>query len=132
MMQSAVLSAADALIDAFFRHDTATYFEAFAPNATFIFYNVGGRLESRADYQALWTRWEREDGFRVLGGKSGNRSISLHGRIAVFSHDVVTQLEVGGERVVNRERETIVFEQAASGAWLAIHEHLSPTPTASD
>ena len=26
------------------------------------------------------------------------------------------------------ERETIVFRRAAGGAWLAFHEHLSPTP----
>lgn len=28
------------------------------------------------------------------------------------------------------ERETIVFARSADGAWLAVHEHLSPRTTA--
>jgi ketosteroid isomerase-like protein len=28
------------------------------------------------------------------------------------------------------ERETIVFAQSDEGAWLAVHEHLSPAPEA--
>jgi hypothetical protein len=129
MTQPAVLAAADRLINAFFRHETAAYFRAFSPDASFIFHNVNRRLENRADYQALWAQWEREDGFRVTGGRSSNRSVSLHGRIAIFSHDVLTELNVRGEPRSNHERETIVFEEdASSGAWVAIHEHLSPAP----
>ncbi len=51
---SAVLAAADALVEAFGRHDAKAYFDAFAPSATFIFYNLDRTLADRAAYEAEW------------------------------------------------------------------------------
>ena len=48
-----VLAAARHLVQAFGRHDTAAYFDCFAPDATFIFHTTATRLASRAEYQRL-------------------------------------------------------------------------------
>lgn len=45
--------------------------------------------------------------------------------VAVFTHEVATDVSLGGERGVSRERETIVFRRDGDG-WIAVHEHLSP------
>lgn len=125
--EAAVLQAADALIDAFMAHDRERYFAAFAPEATFLFHSHPARLDSRAAYQDLWARWEREDGFRVLGGESSDRRVDILGDIAIFTHSVATRLSLAGEVQALRERETIVFHLSA-GRWLAVHEHLSASP----
>ena len=122
-----VLAAADRLVDAFSRHDTEAYFRAFAPEATFVFHNLDRRLENRAAYEAEWALWERRDGFRVRGCRSSDRHVQLLGDVAVFTHNVETDLTVGGEPVSSRERETIVFARNTAGAWHAVHEHLSTT-----
>ena len=122
-----VLAAADRLVDAFSRHDTEAYFRAFAPEATFVFHNLDRRLENRAAYEAEWALWERRDGFRVRGCRSSDRHVQLLGDVAVFTHNVETDLTVGGEPVSSRERETIVFARNTAGAWQAVHEHLSTT-----
>ena len=122
-----VLAAADRLVDAFSRHDTEAYFRAFAPEATFVFHNLDRRLENRAAYEAEWALWEQRDGFRVRGCRSSDRHVQLLGDVAVFTHNVETDLTVGGEPVSSRERETIVFARNAAGAWQAVHEHLSTT-----
>lgn len=124
--QSAVLAAADALVAAFARHDRKAYFAAFAEEASFLFYNLDRRLESRAAYEAEWTLWEERDGFRVLACRSTDRNVQLAGDAAIFTHAVETDLSIGGETVTNNERETIVFSRDPSGRWLAVHEHLSP------
>lgn len=123
--KSAVLSAADALVGAFSRHDRAAYFEAFAPEATFLFYNLDRTLADRAAYEAEWALWEERDGFRVLGCRSTDRRVQLVGDVAIFTHAVETDVSVGGETVTNNERETIVFARNNAGRWLAVHEHLS-------
>ena len=64
--QDQVLRAATHLIERFAAHDVAGYFATFAPEATFIFHNAPEFLPSRAAYEALWQRWERDDGFHVL------------------------------------------------------------------
>ncbi|WP_244618671.1 nuclear transport factor 2 family protein [Rhizobium sp. 18065] len=122
---TAVLSAADALVTAFGRHDTKAYFDAFSPSATFIFYNLNRTLANRAAYEAEWALWESRDGFRVKACRSKNRSVQLFGDIAIFAHAVETDLSIGGENVTNYERETIVFARQPHGQWLAVHEHLS-------
>ena len=124
-MESTVLSAADALVDAFARHDRDAYFAAFSPEATFLFYNLDRRLEGRAAYEAEWALWEERDGFRVLACRSSDRRVQFAGDIAIFTHAVETELSVGGETVTNNERETIVFSRDTAGRWLAVHEHLS-------
>lgn len=125
--EAAVRRAAADLVAAFGAHDTAAYFAAFAPDATFVFHTTPERLPDRASYERLWRRWEREDGFRVHGCESRDGVVQLLGDAAVFVHDVTTDLELAGTRSTVRERETIVFERRGSG-WLAVHEHLSPRP----
>ena len=56
-----VLGAARHLVQVFGRHDTAAYFDCFAPDATFIFYTSPARLASRDEYQRLWRRRQWED-----------------------------------------------------------------------
>jgi ketosteroid isomerase-like protein len=125
--EGAVRQAAAHLVAAFGSHDTAAYFAAFAPDATFVFHTTPERLPDRATYERLWRRWEQEDGFRVHGCESRDAVVQVLGGVAVFVHDVTTDVELGGDRATVRERETIVFERRGS-AWLAVHEHLSPRP----
>ncbi|MFN3500719.1 MAG: YybH family protein [Allorhizobium sp.] len=125
---TAVLSAADALVAAFGRHDTKAYFDAFAPSATFIFYNLDRTLVDRAAYEAEWALWESRDGFFVKACRSTDRSLYIVGDVAIFTHSVETDLVIGGKSITNHERETIVFVHQPDGRWLAIHEHLSPLP----
>lgn len=128
MSETSVLTAANSLVSAFSRHDRDTYFAAFAPTATFIFYNLDRTLESRAAYETEWDLWEQRDGFQVLKCTSTSQQIRLHGDIAIFTHSVETEVRFGAETVTNFERETIVFEKTSAGNWLAIHEHLSAMP----
>src|SRR5690606_22548353 len=109
MSEAAVLSAADALVAAFARHDRKAYFAAFAPEATFLFYNLDRPLDDRAAYEAEWALWEERDGFRVHACRSTDRKVQLLGDVAVFTHAVETEVSMGGETVTNHERETIVF-----------------------
>lgn len=125
---SAVLSAADALVAAFGRHDAKAYFDAFAPSATFIFYNLDRILADRAAYEAEWALWESRDGFRVKSCRSTDRKVQVVGDIAIFTHAVETELIIAGEELTNCERETIVFAKQLDGRWLAVHEHLSQLP----
>jgi ketosteroid isomerase-like protein len=123
-----VLSAARHLVEAFGRHDTAAYFDCFAPDATFIFYTTPARLAYRAEYEALWAAWERQDAFRVLSCESAGQVVQILGDVAIFSHDVTTLVRTtAGEQTV-RERESIVFRQRDDRTWTAVHEHLSPHP----
>lgn len=123
---SEVLAAAATIVDDFGNHRTADYFAGFAPDATFLFYTHTERLDSRAAYEALWAAWETDDGFRVHWCRSRDQKVQeLGGNAAVFTHYVETEVELGGETSVVRERETIVFE-LRDGRWLAVHEHLSP------
>lgn len=124
-----VLAAADALIDAFARHDREAYFAAFAPSASFVFHHVDTPLPSRDAYETLWRQWEREQGFTVLGCESRDRHVQVLGDTAIFTHSVRTRLRtVAGSDTLD-ERETIVFARAGH-RWLAVHEHLSPMPVA--
>ena len=65
-----VAAAAAAIVDAFGRHDPKKYFSLFAPDATFVFHTTPKRLNARAEYEAEWAMWEKEDGFRVRSCKS--------------------------------------------------------------
>lgn len=126
--EQAVLAAADACIDAFGRHDRAAYFANFASDATFIFYTTPAVLESRAAWEEEWDRLVAEDGFRVLGCTSRDRRVQVLGDAAVFSHRVLTLSTSSDGDAQTDERETIVFQRQPGGSWLAVHEHLSPTP----
>lgn len=122
--EAAVLAAADAIIDNFGHHRTAEYFAGFAPDATFVFHTAERRLEARVEYEQLWSRWEREDGFRVHSCASSARRVQLFETMAIFTHDVRSTIEFGAEVETFDERETIVFE-LRDDRWVAVHEHLS-------
>ena len=127
--ESDVLAAADGLVTAFGAHDVEAYFAAFRDDATFVFYTHDARLESRADYEQLWRRWESEDGFRVLSCESSDQRVQVLGDVAVFTHSVETHVSTHDGQESVRERETIVFARNpgdTGGRWLAVHEHLSP------
>jgi ketosteroid isomerase-like protein len=124
-----VLAAAAAIVDDFGHHRTAAYFAGFADDATFMFHTHTERLDSRADYEALWASWEKDDGFRVRGCRSRGQHVQVLGdSAAVFTHYVDSDIEFGGEVSTVNERETIVFERR-NGTWIAVHEHLSPETT---
>jgi ketosteroid isomerase-like protein len=126
--EAEVLAAAAALVDAFGSGRVQEYFACFAPEATFVFHSEPARLGSREEYRTLWEGWEREDGFRVLECTSSGASVLVVAPdVAVFTHDVDTQVSTnaGSDRMA--ERETIVFARR-DGRWLAVHEHLSPRP----
>lgn len=114
---------------AFGRNDKAAYFQLFAPEATFLFYDVDHMLESRAAYEELWERWEGEDGFRVLSCSSEGGRTQRFGDVALFTHNVTTSIASRSGTVTLAERETIVF-RATADSWLAVHEHVSLSPAA--
>lgn len=123
-----VMRTAERLVGAYADHDTRAYFDHFSEDATFIFHTTEQVLRSRAEYEALWARWERDDGFRVRSCRSSTRAVRVLGeRAAVFTHDVSTTVDGHGGQETFAERETIVFERTGD-RWLAVHEHLSPTP----
>lgn len=132
--QDQVLQAAAQLVSAFARNDRDAYFGAFTADASFVFHTLEQPLLSLDAYQALWDRWRSEDGFEVLSCTSSNAFVSLQGDVAVFIHDVATELRMQGERHFSQERETILFRrqeghvQEQQGRWLACHEHLSAMP----
>ena len=134
MSVSQVLKAAAELVSAFARNDRAAYFGAFTADASFVFYTLPQPLLSRDAYQALWDQWRRDEGFEVLSCASSNAVVSLQGDVAIFMHDVATELRMNGEQFFSQERETIVFKRQGSrteqkqGLWLACHEHLSAMP----
>lgn len=129
-----VLKAAADLVSAFARNDRAAYLGAFTADASFVFYTLPQPLLSRDAYQALWDSWRQDEGFEVLSCTSSNAFVSLQGDVAIFIHDVATELRMNGEQFNSQERETIVFKrqdsrvQEQQGLWLACHEHLSAMP----
>ena len=134
MSAQTVLQASAELVAAFARNDRAAYFGAFTADASFVFYTLPQPLLSRDAYQALWDSWRADEGFEVLSCTSSNAFVSLHGDMAIFMHDVATELRMQGEQFFSQERETIVFkrqgvsEQQKQGLWLDCHEHLSAMP----
>jgi ketosteroid isomerase-like protein len=128
LTEPAVLAAADDLVAAFAATDTAAYFAAFAPDATFCFHSEPARLDDRAAYEALWKSW-LADGWRVVACESSDRLVQLVGDTAIFTHTVRTTVrpETDAPEESYTERETIVFTAGAEGL-LAVHEHLSPVP----
>ena len=127
LKEQQVLNAAERLVAAFARTDTNAYFAAFTEDATFVFHTLPEPLLNRAAYEQVWAGW-LADGFEVLECTSSKQFVSLQGEVAIFVHDVRTQLRVQGEEITSYERETIVFRQVEAGRWLACHEHLSAVP----
>ena len=124
-------SFAESLVAAFAASDATAYFAHFHPDASFLFHDTPGLIRSRADYEALWAQWEREDGFRVLACESTDQHVQQHGDLAVFTHAVRTIRVVAGAEEELNERETIVLHRDGD-SWVCVHEHLSPDPGATD
>ena len=121
-----VLSAAAEIVSHFGSSRVKEYFSCFSESADFIFYTHSERLKSRKAYEDLWKTWESEMNFRVLSCTSSNQDVRLVGDgVAIFTHNVSTNISTNDGTDTVLERETIVFE-LVNGSWLAIHEHLSP------
>jgi ketosteroid isomerase-like protein len=118
---------AASLVGAFATGDVEGYFAHFDPDATFLFHDTPGRLESRAAYEAQWAQWERDHGFRVAACTSSNQRVQEYDGLAVFTHDVHTVRIVDGVEDAVDERETIVLRRSGE-SWTCVHEHLSPAP----
>ena len=118
---------AESLVAAFAASDANAYFAHFHPDASFLFHDTPGLIRSRADYEALWATWERDDGFRVLDCESTDQHVQESGDLAVFTHAVRTRRLVGGGEEELRERETIVLRRDGD-SWTCVHEHLSSDP----
>jgi ketosteroid isomerase-like protein len=119
-----VEAAAAAIVDAFAATDGERYFALFAADASFVFHTEPSRLDSRAEYERLWSSWV-ESGWRVVSCGSSERLVQPLPGGGVFSHTVDTTVETSEGRESYRERESIVF--AFDGDRLvAVHEHLSP------
>ena len=126
LSENDVLEAAAHLVAAFARTDTAEYFAAFAPEATFVFHTEPARLENRTEYEVLWASW-LADGWSVTACESTDALVQVYGSSAVFSHTVLTTAGTPGAAATTRERETIVFTRVGDRI-LAVHEHLSSVP----
>ena len=120
------LIAANEIVTAFGQHDTTAYFNLFETEAQFVFYTHHKKLDSRADYENLWTEWETQHGFKVMHCESRNQELKVYGEIALFTHDVLTTVQWDGETNCLEEAETILLKRNAQNQWLAIYEHLSP------
>lgn len=123
-----VLAAAAAIVDAFRANDGEAYFATFAPDASFVFHPEPRRLDSRADYEAVWRGWI-ESGWRVLDCTSSDPLVQTAPGLGVFSHTVATRVDTGaGTEEAYVERESIVF-RVDGDRLLAVHEHLSTVGT---
>ena len=121
-----VKSAAAEIVSYFGSSRVAEYFSCFSESADFIFYTHSERLTSRKAYEDLWKTWEAEMNFKVLSCTSTNQDVRLVGNnVAIFTHNVSTNISTNDGTDTVLERETIVFE-LQHGKWIAIHEHLSP------
>ncbi|RGE15858.1 nuclear transport factor 2 family protein [Leucobacter sp. wl10] len=127
--EEAVLAAADAIIDAFAATDTDSYFAGFAHDASFVFHPEPARLNSRAEYEALWAGWV-ESGWRVIACTSSDRLVQTFPGGAVFSHTVATSIDSADGPASYVERESIIFRTTDSNGLIAVHEHLSTVPGA--
>lgn len=123
-IRAEVRAAAARLVAAFASHDREGYFAAFSPDASFLFHSSPEVFATRAEYRAEWERWEA-DGFHVDACETTDTRVEpLTEDVAVLTHAVRTTL-AGGKPPLS-ERETIVFWREPGGAWVGVHEHLSP------
>ena len=128
--EAEVTEAALAIVDAFGATDGDRYFALFAPDASFVFHPEPRRLDSRAEYERIWSGWV-DGGWRVLECTSSDRLMQTFPGGAVFSHTVFTRVHTGADEESYRERESIIFR--VDGEQLtAVHEHLSAFTGATD
>lgn len=124
--EAEVNAAANRIIEAFAATDTEVYFAGFSADASFIFHPESTRLDSRAEYEALWASWLL-NGWRVTACTSSDRLVQPFPGGAVFSHTVETSISSNDGSDSYVERESIIFRNTEDGL-IAIHEHLSPMP----
>lgn len=130
-MEQEIRDAVDGIVRAFGEGRMDDYFARFDPNATFVFSTTPQRLGSVDEYRALWDRWVREDGLRILACRTTDTLVQqLSADVAVVTHSVETESATNDGPATLHERETIVLRRQPDGAWLAVHEHLSPTEQA--
>ncbi|WP_248279150.1 nuclear transport factor 2 family protein [Brevibacterium sp. 'Marine'] len=127
--ESAVLTAASAIVEAFAATDTDAYFAAFAEDASFVFHPETRRLNTRAEYESEWASW-LADGWSVAACTSSDRLVQTFPGGAVFSHTVDTTVNTVDGSESYRERESIIFRRLGDGELIGIHEHLSTVPDA--
>lgn len=121
-----VKKAAADLVGHFGASRVSEYFQCFSESADFIFYSHTERLQSRKAYEDLWKTWEAEMNFKILSCTSSDQNIRMVSDVvAIFTHNVSTDVSTNDGVDTVSERETIVFE-SIDGSWIAIHEHLSP------
>jgi len=121
-----VKKAAADLVGHFGASRVSEYFQCFSESADFIFYTHTERLKSRKAYEDLWKSWEAEMNFKILSCTSSDQDIRMVcDDVAIFTHNVSTDVSTNDGVDTVSERETIVFE-LTGGSWIAIHEHLSP------
>ena len=121
-----VKKAAAELVGHFGASRVSQYFQCFSESADFIFYTHTERLKSRQAYEDLWKSWEVEMNFKILSCTSSDQDIRMVGDgVAIFTHNVSTDVSTNDGVDTVTERETIVFE-LINNSWIAIHEHLSP------
>lgn len=121
-----VKKAAADLVGHFGASRVSEYFQCFSESADFIFYTHTERLQSRKAYEDLWKTWEAEMNFKILSCTSSDQNIRMVSDVvAIFTHNVSTDVSTNDGVDTVSERETIVFE-SIDGSWIAIHEHLSP------
>lgn len=125
-----VSEAALAIVDAFGATDGDRYFALFAPDASFVFHPEPRRLDSRAEYERIWSGWVA-GGWRVLECVSSDRLVQTFPGGGVFSHTVFTRVYTGETEESYRERESIIF-RVDGESLTAVHEHLSAFTTESD
>jgi hypothetical protein len=124
-----VKKAAANLVGHFGASRVSEYFQCFSESADFIFYTHTERLKSRKAYEDLWKSWEAEMNFKILSCTSSDQNIRMvSNNVAIFTHNVSTDVSTNDGVDTVSERETIVFE-LVGGSWIAIHEHLSPFNT---
>jgi hypothetical protein len=124
-----VKKAAADLVGHFGASRVGEYFQCFSESADFIFYTHTERLKSRKAYEDLWKSWEAEMNFKILSCTSSDQNIRMvSNNVAIFTHNVSTDVSTNDGVDTVSERETIVFE-LVGGSWIAIHEHLSPFNT---
>lgn len=119
----AIQLAANHVIETFGRFDRDEYFACFDPEAIVTFYYQTTPL-TVPEYQGLWREWE-SSGFRVLRCVSSNPVIMrIAEDVALFIHDVHTDVVDQSIPKTLHERESIVFRRRHD-RWLVVHEHLS-------
>ncbi|HAM45593.1 MAG TPA: DUF4440 domain-containing protein [Propionibacteriaceae bacterium] len=127
LTEADVLDAAARIVAAYQATDASSYFAGFSPDADFIFHTEPEPFLDRLSYENAWADWVGS-GWRVVHCLSSEPQVRLITGGAIFTHNVTTTSTQGDVESTYHERETIVFALTEDGL-LAVHEHLSATPS---